>query len=80
MSQRSVGRRDRRRARAQCRENRHRYGSAAPIGAGITRRVCLACGAVSIDLTGAEPPAPTDVTASPGSFRRREGLSSIVRR
>lgn len=55
--QRVAGRRLRRRARAECRENRHRYGAAQEIGGGILRRVCAVCGAVSIDLTAADEPA-----------------------
>lgn len=47
----------RRRSEADCRRGVHRYGSAKPIGGGITRQTCFVCGAVSIDLTAAEPPS-----------------------
>lgn len=59
------GRRSRRKAYAQCRRERHRYGSPQQIGGGILRRICFACGMVSIDLTGA-----TDHGA-PGLFSGR---------
>lgn len=39
--------------RLSCRKGRHDFGEAQHIGGGITRRVCQACSAVSIDLTGA---------------------------
>lgn len=66
MSQRQAPyrRRDRRRARADCRRGHHRYGSGQEIGGGIVRRVCLACGAVSIDLTGATQPHETRLFTS----------------
>jgi len=70
MTDRTGGRRDRRRARVECRENKHRYGSPTPVGAGIQRRVCLACGAVSIDLTGADDPV------RPGLFGPREDATN----
>lgn len=53
------GRRIRRRARADCRRGRHRFGSGRDAGGGIVRRICLACGAVTIDLTAADAPEPT---------------------
>lgn len=37
--------------RADCRKGRHHYGSIQNIGAGIGRRVCETCSAVTIDLT-----------------------------
>ncbi len=55
MSERS-GRRSRRLARVDCNMGRHRYGSSQSVGGGIERRVCLACAAVSIDLTSATDP------------------------
>jgi len=39
--------------KSSCRRGRHRYGSPQRVGGGITRQVCLACGAVSIDLNSA---------------------------
>lgn len=39
--------------KSSCRRGRHRYGAPGQIGGGILRQVCLACGSVSIDLTGA---------------------------
>lgn len=52
------GRRKRKKAVASCRKGEHRYGGAQGVGGGITRRVCLACGEVTIDLRGAEEPEP----------------------
>lgn len=49
-----AGRRERRKHLADCRRDRHRYGVAKPVGGGIARRTCVACGAVSIDLTSTE--------------------------
>lgn len=40
-------------AKRSCRKGRHWYGESVSVGGGITRQVCLACGAVTIDLTGA---------------------------
>lgn len=37
--------------RSACRRGRHDYGQHQNIGAGIVRRVCDVCGAVTIDLT-----------------------------
>ena len=45
--------------RSACKKGRHRYGKARGVGGGITRQVCVACGAVSIDLTGAVEPLDT---------------------
>lgn len=45
------GRRRRRKARIECRQEHHRFGSAQPVGGGIVRRICDACGSISIDLT-----------------------------
>lgn len=39
-----------------CRKGDHNYGETQNIGAGITRRVCLTCSAVSIDLSQADEP------------------------
>jgi hypothetical protein len=36
-----------------CKKGRHRYGDSQIVGGGIARQVCVACGAVSIDLTRA---------------------------
>lgn len=41
-------------SRAACRKGRHYYGEPQKIGAGILRRVCEACGEVTIDLTNAD--------------------------
>lgn len=38
--------------KAECRKGRHHFGSNQNIGAGITRRVCDTCSAITIDLTG----------------------------
>lgn len=62
------GRRSRRKAKANCRAEQHRFGSGQVIGGGILRRVCSACGAVSIDLTSVEDPVTI------GAFRDRESL------
>ncbi len=45
------GKRSRRQTRSDCRTGRHRYGVETVIGGGIVRRMCKACGTVSIDLT-----------------------------
>jgi hypothetical protein len=52
----TTGRRSRRDARNECRSGVHRYGGRSTVGGGILRRVCLACGAISIDLTAIEEP------------------------
>lgn len=39
--------------RSDCRKGLHEYGEPQNIGAGILRRVCDACAAVTIDLTQA---------------------------
>ena len=41
-------------SKSACKKGRHIYGESQNIGAGILRRVCEACGEVTIDLTGAE--------------------------
>lgn len=38
--------------RSSCRRGRHHYGTPQQVGGGILRQVCLACGSVTIDLTG----------------------------
>ena len=43
------------RDQASCRRGQHRYGRASEASGGIVRRTCVACGALSIDLTGVEP-------------------------
>lgn len=50
------GRRSRRKAELECRKGRHRYAAPRNIGGGMSRQICLACGAVSIDITDAEDP------------------------
>jgi hypothetical protein len=37
--------------KSSCRRGDHRLGNPQNVGAGILRRVCLACGSVSIELT-----------------------------
>jgi hypothetical protein len=37
--------------RSSCRKGEHRFGNLRSVGGGILRRVCLACGSVSIELT-----------------------------
>ena len=59
------GRRKRRKAVAACRKGDHRFGRPQSVGGGITRRICLACGEVSIDLTGAEVPEPAPAEEDP---------------
>jgi hypothetical protein len=44
----------RRERKSACRGDRHKYGRPRLVGAGITRKVCRRCGAVTIDLSGAE--------------------------
>jgi hypothetical protein len=39
--------------KSSCRRGRHRYGMSQQVGGGIMRQVCLACGSVTIDITGA---------------------------
>ncbi|HVR32708.1 MAG TPA: hypothetical protein VMS74_08360 [Acidimicrobiia bacterium] len=55
---RHVSTRKRRNARpkGECR-NGHTYSRGQEIGGGILRFVCLACGGVSIDVTGADLPS-----------------------
>jgi hypothetical protein len=43
--------------KSSCRRGGHRYGAPLNVGAGILRRVCQACGSVSIDVSGAVPEA-----------------------
>ena len=45
---------------SECKKGQHDYGVSQHIGAGIERRVCTTCSAVSIDLTAAD-----DSLASP---------------
>ena len=40
--------------RSDCRKGRHTYGESQGIGAGLLRRVCELCSAVTIDLTNAD--------------------------
>lgn len=40
--------------RSDCRKGSHEYGQPQNIGAGIVRRVCSLCSAVTIDLTNAD--------------------------
>jgi hypothetical protein len=58
-------------AKRSCRKGRHWYGDPVNVGGGITRNVCLACGAVTIDLTSATDEVPTvDEAPSPRSRDR----------
>ncbi|HET9203715.1 MAG TPA: hypothetical protein VFP67_11315 [Acidimicrobiia bacterium] len=41
--------------RSSCRRGSHRFDTPQNVGAGIVRRVCVACGSVSIDLTARGP-------------------------
>lgn len=54
MSHLSPEDRSERHRRSSCRRGRHDYGAYQNIGAGIIRRVCDACGSVTIDLTNAD--------------------------
>ncbi len=36
---------------SECRDGRHRYGPITEIGAGLRRKPCKVCNAVTIDLT-----------------------------
>lgn len=56
-TEKDSGRRSRRKAALECRQGRHRWAAPRNIGGGITRQICLACGAVSIDISEADPPA-----------------------
>lgn len=49
----------------------HHYGEDHGVGGGIRRRVCARCGAVTIDLTGAEEMEARrrQILATPGSDR-----------
>jgi hypothetical protein len=50
--------------RSSCKKGRHRYGEAQAVGGGIVRQVCLTCGAVTIDLTGATSASETGASDS----------------
>jgi len=64
--------RRRRKARVQCRQEHHRFGSAQPVGGGIVRRVCNACGSVSIDLS------EIDDAHLPALFQERMGALDLA--
>lgn len=72
-AQRETGRRSRRKARADCRKGRHRYGSPQAVVGGIYRQTCTACGAVTIDISQADDfeHADSQLFASPRVGRRR---------
>lgn len=55
-SQRHLQRRSRRKAAADCRKGKHRYGTPKLIGGGMSRQTCSICGAVTIDISGADAP------------------------
>jgi hypothetical protein len=48
----------------------HDYGAMQDIGAGIARRVCATCNAVTIDLTGTYEPAEPVMPGRRGGSRR----------
>ncbi len=56
-----------------CRKGRHLYGESKKVGGGILRRVCEACGEVTIDLTVA------DELTTP-LVRRPDKVSSLAKR
>jgi hypothetical protein len=60
----------------QCRAGHHRYADPTPIGGGILRYACAACGNISLDLREANSPV------SPALFIRNDELRtfSILRR
>ncbi len=62
----TTGRRFRKQARNDCRAGVHRYGGRSIVGGGILRRVCLACGNISIDLTAVDEPIAARLFAEPG--------------
>ena len=49
-----------------CRSGAHRYGAGSVVAAGILRRICQECSAVSIDLTA------EDVELEPALFSDRD--------
>ncbi|HEX2152645.1 MAG TPA: hypothetical protein VHL52_01540 [Acidimicrobiia bacterium] len=55
-SQRHLERRSRRKAAADCRKGKHRFGAPTLIGGGMSRQTCAVCGAVTIDISEAETP------------------------
>lgn len=59
--------------RADCRKGRHDFGENQSIGAGIVRRVCDACGSVTIDLTPGEELAAPVIPSS-------DSILNLVRR
>lgn len=69
-SERNTGRRSRRKAAADCREGRHRYGAPQLIGGGMSRQTCPICGAVTIDITGADETVEPQSGPSRGGHRR----------
>jgi hypothetical protein len=59
-----------RRRKSDCRKGMHDYGAMQDIGAGIARRVCATCNAVTIDLTGSYEPAEPVMPGRRGGSRR----------
>jgi hypothetical protein len=59
-----------------CRAGRHHYEDPTPIGGGILRQACSACGSVTLDLREATEPVATQL------FTRQSELQtfSILRR
>ncbi|MCI0425081.1 MAG: hypothetical protein L0Z49_07115 [Actinobacteria bacterium] len=55
-----------RRSRSDCRKGLHQFGETQNVGAGIGRRVCAICNAVTIDLTATHEPVEPVI----GSRRR----------
>ncbi|MGZ8753839.1 MAG: hypothetical protein ACXW15_01490 [Acidimicrobiia bacterium] len=58
--------------RRQCLAGHHRYADPTPIGGGIIRSRCLACGTVSLDLREANEPANTQL------FKRQDELRTFA--
>jgi hypothetical protein len=70
-SQRTTGRRSKRKAAADCRHGIHRFGSPKLIGGGMSRQTCSVCGAISIDIRqpGDEAAAASDPSHRGGHRR-----------
>ena len=58
--------------RRQCRTGHHRFTKPTPIGGGILRHTCTACGAVSFDIREATEPAETQL------FKRQGELETFA--
>ncbi len=53
--------------KSSCKKGHHRYGEPQTVGGGIVRQVCVACGAVTIDLTGATDHVDTSRSKTGGA-------------